>query len=74
MLDIIALLFLMIPIYALLLWIYFDPVNSLLFGQRWMFKEEPKVSDCYVQYSKIASLVCLIVITLSFVVAIVLQF
>jgi hypothetical protein len=51
---------LIIPVYGVLLWTYLDPEESILFGKRWMYKEEPEVSDAAIRYAKFASLTTMI--------------
>jgi hypothetical protein len=51
---------LMIPVYALLLWTYFNPEESMLRGQRWMYTEEPEVSRAAIRYAKFLSLFIMI--------------
>ncbi|MDM5249571.1 MULTISPECIES: hypothetical protein [unclassified Lysinibacillus] len=60
---------LMIPIYGLVIWSYYDPEESLLFGKRWMYKEEPELSNEVIRYTKFASMVLMIglpIIVISF--------
>ncbi|PZD93182.1 hypothetical protein DNH61_24355 [Paenibacillus sambharensis] len=52
-----------IPLYAVLIWTYFNPEDSILFGNRWKYKEEPEPSDLAVRYVKGASLFSLIALT-----------
>lgn len=59
---------LLIPIYGVLIWSYFCPEESLLWGKRWMYKEEPEISQGAIRYTKVASLVSVIVLTLIFVI------
>ncbi|CAM4425243.1 hypothetical protein [Paenibacillus tarimensis] len=62
--EIIAItLFGIIPLYAVLLWTYFNPVESMLFGNRWKYKEEPEPTDLAIRYVKGASLFSLIALT-----------
>ncbi|WML48513.1 hypothetical protein RCG23_25385 [Neobacillus sp. PS3-34] len=65
--DVILNLILVIPLYAVLIWSYFYPEESILWGKRWMYKDEPEVSDGAIRYIKVASLVSAIVITFLFV-------
>jgi hypothetical protein len=51
---------LMIPVYALLLWTYFNPEESMLWGKRWMYEEEPEVSRAAIRYTKFVSLLAMI--------------
>ncbi len=51
---------LMIPVYAVLLWTYFNPEENVLKGQRWMYTEEPEVSRAAIRYTKFMSLFIMI--------------
>lgn len=74
MLEIIVVFFLTIPLYAVLIWSYFYPQESLLWGKRWMYKEEPEISDGAIRYIKVASLISVIGLTLVFIILILTQF
>ena len=50
----------MVPLYGLVIWSYFNPEESILFGKRWMYKEEPELSDVVIRYSKFTSMVAMI--------------
>ncbi|MCA1035665.1 hypothetical protein [Bacillus infantis] len=50
----------MIPVYALLLWTYFNAEESMLWGKRWMYSEEPEVSEAAIRYTKFASVFMMI--------------
>ncbi|SFD79257.1 hypothetical protein SAMN05216378_1446 [Paenibacillus catalpae] len=58
----------MLPIYVVLIWSYFEPRESLMWGRRWMYDEEPELSGKAIRYTKIATLVSIIFITLLIVV------
>ncbi|MCH7322732.1 hypothetical protein LZ480_12610 [Solibacillus sp. MA9] len=62
---------LLIPLYGVLIWSYFCPEESLLRGKRWMYKEEPEISEGAIRYIKVASLISIIVLTLVFVILII---
>ncbi|WP_240035271.1 hypothetical protein [Neobacillus notoginsengisoli] len=53
-----------IPLYATLIWTYFYPEESMLWGKRWLYKEEPEISEDAIRYTKTASLVSLVVLTI----------
>ncbi|MEK3979261.1 hypothetical protein MKY37_09190 [Psychrobacillus sp. FSL K6-2836] len=59
------------PLNAALIWSYYYPKESLLFGKRWMYKEDPELSEGAIRYTKVASLISLIVIALMFFISIV---
>ncbi|MEH7121899.1 hypothetical protein V7122_22805 [Bacillus sp. JJ1532] len=70
MAEIILIIILMIPFYGLLIWSYLDPEESMLFGKRWMYKEEPEISDEAIRYTKFASMTVMIglpIILISFI-------
>ena len=56
----ILLIILMIPLYGSIIWSYFCPEESLLFGKRWMYKEEPKLSNAVIRYTKFSSMIGMI--------------
>ncbi|HWI48600.1 MAG TPA: hypothetical protein VNU45_10300 [Rummeliibacillus sp.] len=64
--EVILAFILMIPLYVVLIWTYFDPEESILFGKRWMYKEEPELSEGVIRYTKIASLASIIFLTIIF--------
>ncbi len=57
-----------IPIYAILIWTIIDTRESLLLGKRWMYNEEPELSDEYIRYTKIVTVVFMIIITMFLIV------
>jgi hypothetical protein len=50
----------LIPIYGVLTWTYFYPEESILFGKRWMYKEEPEISITAIRYTKFATMTAMI--------------
>lgn len=58
--EIIIMVILLIPLYGLLIWTYNCPEESILFGKRWLYKEEPEISEAAIRYTKFASLVAII--------------
>lgn len=66
---ILALIF-MIPLYGVLLWTYYFPEDSILFGKRWMHNEELEISKAAIRYTKFASMTTMVglpIIILSFI-------
>jgi len=55
-----------IPMYGILIWSYFCPEESLLWGKRWMYKEEPELSDGAIRYMKVTSLIAIVIVTIIF--------
>ena len=45
-----------VPIIILLIWQYRNPKEAILSGRRWLYKNEPEVSEAAVQYVKYASI------------------
>ncbi|WP_077619506.1 hypothetical protein [Bacillus sinesaloumensis] len=54
----------MIPVLGILIWTYFEPEESMLFGQRWMFRDEPEFSNLAIRYTKFTSIVGIYLITM----------
>ncbi|KQL40243.1 hypothetical protein AN960_07150 [Bacillus sp. FJAT-25509] len=55
---------LLIPVYAILLWSFFDTRESILWGRRWMYKEEPELSDGYILYTKVLIGIFTVIVTI----------
>ncbi|WP_018757724.1 hypothetical protein [Paenibacillus terrigena] len=62
--GIIVFFILMIPMYGVLIWTYFCPEDSLLWGKRWMYKEEPEISNAAIRFAKVSSLTAIVVLTI----------
>lgn len=60
MAEVILSIIFLVPLYGMLLWSYFFPQESLLFGKRWMYKEEPEFSQEVIRYTKFSSLIAMI--------------
>lgn len=52
-----------LPLYAVLIWMYKDPKESLLWGKRGMFKEEPELTEAAIQNAKKMAVYGLIFLT-----------
>ncbi|WP_176753075.1 hypothetical protein [Tenuibacillus multivorans] len=52
---------------ALLVWSIVNPEESYLLGKRWMFKEEPDISEADIFMFRLSSIVSLIIVVLLFV-------
>lgn len=50
----------MIPIYGLLMWSYYCPEESILMGRKWMYKEEPDISNKGIRYTRFVSLTAMV--------------
>ena len=71
--EVILRVLLIAPLYGVLIWTYFYPKESLLWGKRWMYQEEPEISDGAIRYIKVASLISVMVMTLVFIILILTQ-
>ena len=71
--DLILGFILIIPLYGVLIWSYFYPKESLLWGKRWMYQEEPEISDGAIRYIKAASLISVRGMTLVLIILILTQ-
>lgn len=54
----------MLPLYGVLIWTYFCPEDSLLWGKRWMYKEEPELTEGAIRYTKVVSLISIVIMTI----------
>lgn len=57
-----------IPVYLILIWQVYNPEDAVLWGKRWMYKEQPEVSEEAIKYVKVMSIIALVVLTLIFVI------
>ncbi|WP_205672174.1 hypothetical protein [Ammoniphilus sp. YIM 78166] len=65
MAGIIIAVILLLPIYGVLIWSYFYPEESMLFfGKRWMYKEEPELSEDAISYTKFVSIIAIFIVTI----------
>lgn len=62
--DIFIAIVFMIPLYGVLIWTYLCPEDSLLWGKRWMYKEEPELSEGAIRYTKVVSMVSIVFLTI----------
>lgn len=53
----------LIPLYGLFIWAYINPEESHFWGRRWMYEEEPELSEEAIWLHKKMSLVAIIIIT-----------
>ncbi|QTD42112.1 hypothetical protein [Sporosarcina sp. Te-1] len=58
--EIIITVILIIPLYGFLLWTYYCPEDSLMFGKRWMYNKEPDFSPNIIRYTKFASVTAMV--------------
>lgn len=67
MAEIIIYIILLIPVYAVLIWTYMEPEESMLFGERWMYDREPEFSKRAIRFAKFGSLMVMILIPSLFI-------
>ena len=65
---IIALCLVFLPIIVLLIWQYKNRKEAILLGRRWLYKNEPEVSEAAVQYVKYASIFGIVFIIMMFLI------
>ncbi|WP_210238479.1 hypothetical protein [Aquibacillus sediminis] len=54
----------LVPVYGLLIWSYFYPVETMLFGERWLYKKEPEYSSEAIAWTKFSAVVGMFVLTI----------
>lgn len=62
--EIFIIVVLMIPVYGILIWTYLYPRESLLWGRKSMYKEEPEFTEGAIRYAKLGSVIFMVVITI----------
>lgn len=45
------------PLIGILIWSYRNPKKSILWGRRWAYKEEPKITEGAISYVKFTSMI-----------------
>ncbi|MFS0865499.1 hypothetical protein [Fredinandcohnia sp. 179-A 10B2 NHS] len=63
-----------IPFYGLLIWTYLCPEDSLLWGNRWMYQDEPDFSEEAIKYTKYSALIGIGILTLLLVIRVITHF
>ena len=53
--------------YGLVIWTYFKPKESLLWGRRGIYKEEPEVSESAISNTKKKALITIIIFPIIFI-------
>lgn len=61
-------LILSIPLYILFILQYLYPEDSMKWGKRWMYNDEPELSDEAIKYAKVTAIIGIVVLTLMFLV------
>ncbi|TMW72879.1 hypothetical protein [Alteribacter natronophilus] len=67
--DVILTIMVAVPLYALFLWVFFDPEGAAFFGSRWMYREPPELSDPAIKFYKITAGALIVILTLVLIVA-----
>lgn len=62
--EIFLLLIIMAPLYAGCIWMLIDPQESSMFGKRWMYEEEPELSEDAIFFKRVAAVIILIILTI----------
>ena len=57
-----------VPTIVLLIWQYKNPKEAILLGRRWLYKNEPEVSEAAVEYVKYASILGIFFIIMLFLI------
>ena len=65
---IIALCLFFVPMIVILIWQYKNPKEAILLGRRWLYKNEPEVSEAAVRYVKYASIFGIVFIIMMFLI------
>ncbi|WP_066505600.1 hypothetical protein [Abyssisolibacter fermentans] len=53
-----------VPLYAILVYQYFNPKESYLFGKRWMYKDrDVEVTDEFISFCKKSAIIAIVVTT-----------
>lgn len=55
---------LLVPFYTVLIWTYFYTEESLMWGNRWKYKEEPELSDELIRFTKIKTILGILFLTI----------
>ena len=64
----IALILLLLIGYGNIIWIYFNPKESLLWGRRRIYKEEPEITENAIRNIKMKALITIFVYPIIFIV------
>ncbi|WP_056832335.1 hypothetical protein [Psychrobacillus sp. FJAT-21963] len=59
-----SLILLFIPLYVIMIWQFFNPKESILWGRRWMYKEEPNVTEKAITHAKVTSVIGIVFLTI----------
>ena len=64
----VALILLLLIPYGLIIWTYFKPKESLLWGRRGLYKEEPEITESAISKTKAKALVTIIIYPIIFII------
>ena len=45
-----------LPLYAVLIWQYVNPKEAMVWGRRWMYQDEPQITESAIRHTKLVSL------------------
>lgn len=62
----VALILLLLILYGIIIWIYFKPKESLLWGRRDIYKEEPEITESAISNIKMKALITIILYPIIF--------
>lgn len=58
-----------LPIYFLFIWQYIEPESLFLWGRRWMYEEEPELSEEAIQHYKKIAIIGIVFTTIVLIVS-----
>lgn len=64
----VALILLLLILYGIIIWTYFKPKESLLWGRRGIYKEEPEITESAINNIKAKALITIIVYPIIFII------
>ncbi|WP_084268742.1 hypothetical protein [Oceanobacillus damuensis] len=62
--DIIFTSYFVIVIYVVLILSYFYPRESILFGKRWMYEEDPEPSEEAIRFARLGAVAGIVIVTI----------
>ena len=66
-----GLIALLLIVYGVIIWTYFKPKESLLWGRRGIYKEEPEITESAIRDTKMKALITIIVYPIIFIIILV---
>ena len=64
----VALILLLLIPYGIIIWTYFKPKESLLWGRRGIYKEEPEITESAINNTKALALITIIIYLIIFII------